>query len=166
MLMELEAYKKQLATQLREWISTPDQSAAFAEACKTACTTYLTTRTGCKKRRDTAEALIQTLNPENVLSKFLETTSEDCWATDHHVGRFFGCASLNTLLMYSVIVGYHQHTEKRLRKSEITEHYGEFIVLCDETNRHIKEASLQGLCRDIYRLMKPCELLSTKRASL
>ena len=158
--MELEAYKEKLAECLRAWIIRPN-NIAFTEACRAACSGYLSTRTGGHKRRENVVQLSKILTPENALHHFLNATSEDCWEIDYHLGGLFGCASFNTLLMYHVIVNCNQDTWQQLEESKISESYGQFIQLCKATDTHIKNGSLQNLCHDIYKCMKPLELIPT-----
>jgi hypothetical protein len=161
--MEMDTYKMRLATHLGSWIQKKD-NALFVDACRKAATEYLGTRTGLKKRHEHAQQLSNVVNTENAYELFIRTTSEDCWVGAHHTGFFFGCASLNTLLMEQVIIHCNQDTWQELHESRISEHYGEYILMCKKTDALMQSRELQTHCHDIYKRMDPLKLSSARRA--
>lgn len=155
--MEMDTYKTRLAAHLGDWIQKKD-NALFVDACRKAATDYLGTRTGLKKRHDHAQQLATVVNTENAYELFIRTTSEDCWVSAHHTGFFFGCASLNTLLMEQVIIHCNHDTWHELHDSRITGNYGEYILMCKKTDELMHARELQAHCHDIYKRMDPLKL--------
>lgn len=162
--MELDAYKTELARWVGAWITKPDNQ-PFVQACRDAATEYLSTRTGAKKRSKDAHALTTDITVENVYELFIKATSQDCWEGDRHYGGFFGCASLNTLLMEQVIIRCHQDTWRALEENEIKVNSGLLVKLCRKTDDLLRLGGLQALCHDIYKLMDPLKLTQLRAPS-
>ncbi|OGT47378.1 MAG: hypothetical protein A3F17_03795 [Gammaproteobacteria bacterium RIFCSPHIGHO2_12_FULL_41_15] len=161
--MEKQAYKSKLAALLSEWVA-KKENLLFVEACRLAVSEYTRSRTGFKKRLDEASVLSTSVSTENVLSLFLRVTMRDCWAVDNHFG-FFGCASLNTVLMMHVIKACIEDTWTRLKASQIEGPYGDYIALCQESDRLMAQGELQELCEDIWNIMNPLGLAQKHQIS-
>ncbi len=162
--MELELYKRELAQWVDMWITKPNNS-PFVQACRDAATMYLSTRTGAKKRCEDASRIAANVNEENVYELFIKATSQDCWEGDRHYGGFFGCASLNTLLMEQVIISCHHDTWSALQDEKITQKSGLLIKICRKTDTLIQSNGLQALCHDVYKLMDPLKLTQIRSPS-
>lgn len=169
--MENHRYIPRVADLVRKWIEKETSYPLLVASCKTAATKYLTSSALARKdRAEDATRIVETVSEQNVL-KLIHETIINCnnWATDYHSGVTLfswefraGCASLNTLLIFYIIIACVKDILEQLKADKIEPPTGAILSICLKTNELVQNGELQGLCHEVCTSMNISGLMETQ----